>query len=114
LPLSTNFGFVMFSGAEPGTHIAPHYGSSNLRLRHHLGIEIPEPEAARIRVGTEWRQWKQGRAMAFDDSFEHEVEHEGKKLRIVLSVDVWHPSLTAEDIAVLSHPVFRDFGYARG
>ena len=113
LPLCRNFGFVMFSGAEPGTHISPHCGSSNLRLRHHLGIEVPEPEAARIRVGNEWRRWKQGRAMAFDDGFEHEIVHDGEKLRVVLSVDVWHPSLTGEDIAVLSHPVFRAFGYKR-
>lgn len=113
MPLCRNFGFAMFSGAEPGTHIAPHCGSSNLRLRHHLGVEIPEPEAARIRVGTEWRHWEQDRAIAFDDAFDHEVVHEGKQLRVVLSVDVWHPSLTREDIAVLGHPVFRDFGYAR-
>jgi len=114
LPLCENFGFAMFSGVAPSTHIAPHCGSSNLRLRHHLGVEIPEPEAARIRVGTEWRHWEQGRVMVFDDGFVHEVVHDGEEPRVVLSVDVWHPSLTEEDVAVLSHPVFRDFGYARG
>jgi len=51
--------------------------------------------------------------MAFDDAFDHEVIHEGEKPRVILSVDVWHPSLTREDIAVLSHPVFRTFGYKR-
>ncbi|MCH2170787.1 aspartyl/asparaginyl beta-hydroxylase domain-containing protein [Myxococcota bacterium] len=111
LPLCTNFGFVMFSGTEPGTHIAPHCGSSNLRQRHHLGVRIPEPESVKIRVGTEWRAWTRARTLAFDDSFEHEVIHEGNLDRIVLSVDVWHPSLTPEDVHVLSHPVFRDFGY---
>ena len=114
LPLSNNFGFVMFSGAAPGTHIAPHCGSSNLRLRIHLGVEVPEPDAARIRVGTEWRHWAEGRTLAFDDSYEHEVVHEGRLDRMVLSVDVWHPSLSEGDIEVLSHEVFASFGYARG
>lgn len=114
LPLCTNFGFVMFSGAEPGTHIAPHCGSSNLRQRNHLGVDVPEPDACRIRVGTEWRHWQQSKTIAFDDAFEHEVMHEGDRDRVVLSVDVWHPGLSPSDIAVLSHDVFRSFGYARG
>jgi hypothetical protein len=111
-PLCKNFGFVMFSGVDPNTHIKPHTGSSNLRLRHHLGIRIPEPDKARIRVGTEWRHWGQGETLAFDDSFEHEVVHEGKQERVALVLDVWHPSLSKQDIAVLSHPVFQRFGKA--
>lgn len=110
LPLCRNFGFAMFSGLEPHTHVQAHCGSSNLRLRHHLGIQVPEPEASRLRVGREWRGWARGAALAFDDSFEHEVVHEGEETRVVLVVDVWHPDLSAEDIAVLSHPVFQRFG----
>ena len=110
LPLCKNFGFVMFSGVEPHSHITPHCGSSNLRLRHHLGVDVPEPDAARIRVGTQWRHWAEGKAMAFDDSFEHEVIHDGELARAVLSVDVWHPSLTEEEIQVLSDPLFQRFG----
>ena len=110
LPLCRNFGFAMFSGMEPHTHVEPHCGSSNLRLRHHLGLDVPEPAAARLRVGHEWRHWARGKALAFDDSFEHEVVHEGERVRVVLVVDVWHPGLTPEDVAVLSHPVFGRFG----
>ena len=113
LPLCRNFGFVMFSGVEPHTHIEAHTGSSNLRLRHHLAVDVPEPDKARIRVGTEWRHWSPGRTLAFDDAFEHEVAHDGERDRIVLVVDVWHPSLTDEDIEVLSHPVFGVFGKAQ-
>lgn len=112
LPLCSSFGFVMFSGMEPHTHVAAHCGSSNLRLRHHLGVEVPEPDKGRLRVGTEWRTWRQGGAMAFDDSYEHEVVHDGDRARVVLVVDVWHPSLTAEDVQVLSDPVFQRFGKA--
>jgi len=108
--LCRNFGFAMFSGMEPHTHVAPHCGSSNLRLRHHLGVDVPEPAASRLRVGTEWRSWERGKTLAFDDSFEHEVVHEGERTRVVLVVDVWHPGLTRADVAVLSDPVFGRFG----
>ncbi len=110
LPLCRPFGFAMFSGMEPHTHVAPHCGSSNLRLRYHLGVDVPEPERSWLRVGTEKRGWREGKAFAFDDSFEHEVEHAGERTRVVLVVDVWHPSLGAGDIALLSHPVFQQFG----
>lgn len=35
--------------------------------------------------------------MVFDDSFEHEVWHNGTALRLILIVDVWHPDLTADE-----------------
>lgn len=110
LPLCRNFGFVMFSGMEPRTHVQPHCGSSNLRLRHHLGLDVPEPAAGRLRVGHEWRTWARAKSFAFDDSFEHEVVHDGALPRVVLVVDVWHPGLSASDVEVLAHPVFSRFG----
>jgi aspartate beta-hydroxylase len=110
LPVCANFGFVAFSGMEPHTHIAAHAGSSNLRLRYHLGVEVPEPEKSRIRVDGEWRHWAQSRVHAFDDAYDHEVEHDGDQQRYILMVDVWHPELTQRDIEILSHPVFGCFG----
>jgi hypothetical protein len=105
-----NFGFVAYSQLLPGTRINPHVGSSNLRLRLHLGVDVPEPEQVRIRVGEQWRQWKQGAVLAFDDSYDHEVEHNGTLTRTILMVDVWHPGLLPEEVEVLSHPVFGRFG----
>ena len=113
LPLCPHFGFVMFSGMEPRTHVAPHSGSTNLRLRHHLAVDVPEPEKGRIRVGAEWRRWLQGEVIAFDDSYQHEVVYDGEQPRIVLVVDTWHPALGASDIAILSDPVFQPFGKTR-
>ena len=114
LPLCRNFGFAMFSGMEPHTHVQAHCGSSNLRLRHHLGIEVPEPAAGRLRVGAEWRHWARGKTFAFDDSFEHEVVYEGDRARVVLVVDVWHPGLSPGDVEFLANPVFSRFGkYSR-
>ena len=48
--------------------------------------------------------------LAFDDSYRHEVRHDGTRRRVVLVVDVWHPALSAEEVAVLSDPVFQRFG----
>jgi hypothetical protein len=110
LPLTTNFGFVMFSELAPGTHVKPHTGSSNLRVRHHLALDAPEPGRVTLTIDGDTRTWTEGRCLVFDDSFVHEVHHRGEKPRAVLSVDVWHPSLTNADIQVLSDEVFGRFG----
>ena len=87
-------GTSFFSRLLPGTHIEPHCGPSNLRLRCHLGLVVPE--GARIRVGTEVRAWEAGRCLVFDDSYEHEVWHEGEGERIVLICDMWHPDIDVD------------------
>jgi hypothetical protein len=85
-------GLLYFSILEPGTHVRPHCGPTNLRLRYHLGIETDE--GAVIRCGDEWSTWTRGECLVLDDSFEHEVRHEGTRRRVVLIVDCWHPQLT--------------------
>ena len=110
LPLCYPYGFSMFSEVLPKSHIMPHCGSSNLRLRLHLGIYIPEIKKAKIRVGEEWRYWEQGKALAFDDSYSHEVKHEGELNRVIMSVDIWHPNLSQEEINILNDPKLSSFG----
>ena len=82
----------------PGTHIAAHCGPSNYRLRLHLGLSVPR--GCRIRVGDEVREWRAGECLIFDDSFEHEVWHDGSGDRIVLIVDAWHPMLDVDALIV--------------
>lgn len=91
---------VMFSALNPGAHILPHCGPWNARLTVHLGLTVPE--GCVFRVGSEVRTWQEGRCLAFDDSFEHEVLHRGQSTRVILLLDVWHPELTAIEIEVLS------------
>ena len=110
LPLCTNFGFVMFSELAPGTHVKPHTGSSNLRLRFHLGLQVPDTENVKLRVAHDFRPWNQGKVLAFDDSFEHEVFHKGDQTRVVLVVDCWQPGLKPEEIEILENPLFGRFG----
>ena len=109
-PLCTNFGFAVSSISAPGTHIKAHTGGSNLRLRYHLGIDVPEPDQNRMRVAHEVRNWQQGKVFAFDDGYDHEVWNTGTKHRALLIVDLWHPSLSEADITCLSDPLFNRFG----
>lgn len=43
------------------------------------------------------RSWEEGKIFIFDDSFEHEVWHNGTEFRLVLIIDVWHPELTKSE-----------------
>lgn len=93
-------GQTKFSIMEGGTHVWPHCGPTNCRLRAHLGLIVPDgPE---IRVASIKKKWKEGKVFIFDDSFEHEVWHNGTSLRLVLIVDVWHPELTLKEKLSLS------------
>ena len=83
------FLLVKFSALDPGTHIRPHTGPSNERLRSHF--TLVHSGGAKLRVSEEWRSWKEGKTFVFDSSWEHEVIHEGPDRRIVLILDIWHP-----------------------
>ena len=93
-------GLIYASRMTPGTHIQPHQGPTNLRVRCHLGITVPDGDCA-IRVGEETRRWEEGRCLVFDDHFEHEAWNHTDQDRIVLIVDVWHPGLSAEEVRLL-------------
>jgi len=90
---------VTFSTLAPGTHLKPHYGPTNVKLRHQLCIE--NAEGARIRVGDQWRSWQAGKCLVIDDSYDHEVVHEGDRRRVVMLVDCWHPDLSPKQQAFL-------------
>jgi aspartate beta-hydroxylase len=81
-------GATKISVMEPGTHVLAHTGLTNARLRIHLGLS--GLDGVYIRVGDSTRQWRDGRCIVFDDSFVHEVWHNGTQTRIVLIVDIWH------------------------
>jgi tetratricopeptide (TPR) repeat protein len=84
---------IYFSKLSPGTIIRPHCGPSFRRLRIHLGIAIPEPQKTSLNLANNvLYQWKEGEVFVFDDSFEHSVQHEGVKDRIILVIDVVHPN----------------------
>jgi hypothetical protein len=107
---------ALFSALAPNTHILPHYGPTNKKLRIHLPLFVPTvdytnndddhmtvdkkiPKNPWIRVGNEYKIFNEGKCIIFDDSFEHEVFNTSLLYpRIVLIIDIWHPDLTNEEI----------------
>ena len=91
-------------------------GPSNHKWRLHLGVVVPDGGVSSIRVGDAAaaqarRPWEEGKVLLFDDSYEHEVFHEGGEeagSRVVLIVDLWHPEVSD---AAAREQVRRDFGW---
>ena len=83
---------AFFSILSPRKHIPAHRGAWNGILRLHLALLVPEPrEKCRIRIGNDYRSWSEGRALIFDDTFNHEVWNDTDGYRVVLFVDFARP-----------------------
>lgn len=93
---------VMISILEPGTHITPHVGTSNIKHTLHIPIVLPEGDLG-IKVGGIVKKWKFGDCILFDDSFEHEAWNKTQNTRIVLIVDIWHNDLSFNERAFLKN-----------
>lgn len=91
---------ALYSVLEPGTHIAPHYGMLNTRLICHIPLVLP-PDCA-LRVGGETRPWKEGEALIFDDSFEHEAWNRSNQRRVILLFEIWRPEISEEERGALT------------
>jgi len=105
LMVNNVYGNVLLSVLEPGSSIEPHFGPCNYRLRCHIPI-FPSTGFC-IRVGTEIHSWEEGKILLFSDHHEHEVWHiqqAGNKpgSRVVLIMDIWHPSITSEEKLILN------------
>lgn len=92
---------ICFSILAPGTHIKPHHGVTNARIVVHLPLVVPE--GCTLTVGGDEREWREGQALAFDDTFLHEARNASTETRVILLMDAWNPHLSeAERIAVTS------------
>ena len=100
IPGTGRAGNTYLSVLKPGTHIQQHYGPTNARLRCHFAIKVPK--SARIRVGDLCYEWKEGKCLIFDDSFEHEVWNDSDGERVVLIIDFWHPDMTEVEVWALN------------
>ena len=65
------------------------------------------PPGCSIRAGDEWREWAEGECVVFDDSWEHEVRHDGASDRVVLLINFWHPDLDDDQKSIK----LNTFGY---
>jgi aspartate beta-hydroxylase len=86
---------ILFSVLRPGAHIPAHNGFVNTRLICHLPLIVPP--GCRFRVGNEVREWREGKAWAFDDTIEHEAWNPTDKPRAVLLFEFWRPELSQEE-----------------
>ncbi len=83
---------AMFSIFEPGKHLPPHRGPYNGVLRLHLGLLVPrERERLGIRVDGTVCRWDEGKALIFDDAYEHEAWNHSAHTRVVLFIDFVRP-----------------------
>jgi len=83
---------AFFSILSPKKHIPAHRGAFNGVLRFHLGLLVPEPrEKCRIRIANDFHSWSEGKALLFDDTFNHEVWNDTDGYRVVLFVDFARP-----------------------
>tara|TARA_B110001452_G_scaffold204630_1_gene174590 strand:+ start:265 stop:1173 length:909 start_codon:yes stop_codon:yes gene_type:complete len=98
--ISRAAGHALFSVLDPGTHILPHCGPCNHKLRLHLGLVIPDGRCC-IRVGDQERSWSEGKVLVMDDAFEHEVWNDTQAQRVVLIVDIWHPDFSNAEVTYL-------------
>lgn len=105
---------ICFSVLAPGSHILPHRGVTNTRLTAHLPLVVPTDCA--LVAGGETHVWQEGRAMVFDDTFEHEAWNRSDQLRVILLMDTWNPWLRLEERAAVTDLVtaIGDFARASG
>ena len=103
LPGCTSYHHAFFSVLAPGTHVTPHHGPTNKKLRCHLPLVVPKGARCGLRVGSEEHVVVEGEPFVFDDSFEHEAwNKDNTQSRIVLIFDVWHPDLTPKEVKFLT------------
>lgn len=83
---------AFFSVLAPGTYIPPHVGVSKAIMTCHLGLTVPRDAAqCRMRVANRTVQWQAGKAMIFDDTYEHEVANDSDETRVVLLIQFRRP-----------------------
>jgi aspartate beta-hydroxylase len=101
------WGGAKLSVLQPGTYISPHCAGTNKRIRAHLTLRVPSATHmdAGLKVAGETKRWQQGKALVFDDSFEHEVWYRAQagepaaiEPRIVLIVDGFSPAMERNDV----------------
>jgi aspartyl/asparaginyl beta-hydroxylase (cupin superfamily) len=102
---------AMFSILSPRKHILDHRGPYKGVLRYHLGLIVPDDaDACRIRVGDNFRHWREGQSMIFDDTFNHEVWNDTDETRVVLFVDVLRP--LPEPESTINRWIVKAIGYS--
>lgn len=91
------FSYSFFSHLDSPSEIAHHYGPCNIRLRLHLGIDIPPGKDCKINIEEKSFNWEEGKCILFDDTYIHNVVNSSGSSRTILLVDLWHPEITKNE-----------------
>eukprot|EP00929_Paragymnodinium_shiwhaense_P058965 TRINITY_DN2951_c0_g1_i4.p1 TRINITY_DN2951_c0_g1~~TRINITY_DN2951_c0_g1_i4.p1 ORF type:complete len:501 (+),score=88.64 TRINITY_DN2951_c0_g1_i4:217-1503(+) len=75
---------------RPGGRLKPHFGNAP-RLSVHLGLRVPAGEISMSVGNVAAARWREGKALVFDDTFIHQVRHNGIEPRYVLNAWICHP-----------------------
>ena len=86
---------AFFSILYPGKHIPAHKGVFKGLIRSHLGLIIPGKKGdCLMRIDNQKILWGEGKAVVFDDTYEHEVWNNSNQVRVVLLIDIIRPFKT--------------------
>ncbi|MEY3371892.1 MAG: hypothetical protein RLZZ537_360 [Pseudomonadota bacterium] len=102
---------ICFSVLGAGSHILPHYGTSNIRSVVHLPLIVPEDCALKV-LDTEI-PGKAGTCFAFDDTYLHEAWNRSSAPRVILLMDTWNPHLSEVERLALSEVVAQTGSFNR-
>ena len=86
-------GDFLFAELAPGGYIDLHSGGCNAVLSVHLPLIVPDGDCG-IAVANQLRRWREGKLLAFDDSYLHRVWNNTAERRVVLVWEVFHPELS--------------------
>jgi aspartyl/asparaginyl beta-hydroxylase (cupin superfamily) len=87
-----NLVSAYFSVIGPRKMLMPHEGPWCGVLRMHLGLQIPtEGKGCVLVVNQQEYRWEEGKAVVFDDTYEHIAVNMTDKNRIVLFLDYMRP-----------------------
>lgn len=86
---------AFFSILYPGKHIPAHKGVFKGLIRSHLGLIIPGKKGdCLMQIDNQKILWEEGKAVVFDDTYEHEVWNNSNQVRVVLLIDIIRPFKT--------------------
>lgn len=83
---------AFFSIMDPGAHLIPHRGVTKAIFTTHPALRVPrEAERCWMIVDGQKVIWREGEALLFDDTYEHEVRNETPEDRVILLLHVKRP-----------------------
>jgi beta-hydroxylase len=82
---------AMLSVLKPGAKILPHKGPYRGCIRLHMGLLTPNSDECFINIDGNSYSWRDGEVLLLDDSYEHYVENNTDKYRVILFCDILRP-----------------------